>query len=120
MKDRKEKILEIRIKEKKMEASFTATRRLTKENSFAIKQELMQCATHRNCELEINLSGILFIDNTVIDIFNLLSRMARRYDSRLFLSHVGGEVMEMINLIKKHSVFDIRVVIPEKEPMIAA
>jgi len=50
----------------------------------------------------------------MMDTLNLLSRMARRYGSRVILTHVTEEVWEFIQLVKLHSVFDINKVYREE------
>ncbi|QQS49886.1 MAG: STAS domain-containing protein [Bacteroidota bacterium] len=94
--------------------SFTGVDRLTVQNTIGIREILMDMVTKRGSELEIDLSAIRFIDSHMMDTLNLLSRMSRRYGSRVVLTHVTPEVWEFIQLVKLHSVFDINKVYKEE------
>lgn len=115
MKRDNQQFLIIRNENNKAEASFR-NNKLTVLNSEALRLGLLEIVTTRNSELEINLSGIKFIDSSIIDVFNILFRMAKRFNSGVYLSHVGAELLELIELVKLHSVFDIRKVVPEIKP----
>ena len=70
---------------------------------FALKELITSYGT----KLIIDLTGVKFIDSTAFDTLNLLSRLGRKYNSSITLTGVESEVMEMIRLVKKYSVFDI-------------
>ncbi len=108
------KFLIIRNTNNRKTVSFRGVDRLTVHNSKGIREELLDMVTRRGTELEINLSEIRFIDSNMMDTLNLLSRMARRYGSRVILTHVTEEVWEFIQLVKLHSVFDINKVYREE------
>lgn len=114
MKER-DNILILKANFKKAEASFRTTNKLTVLNSENIRLELLDIVTNRNTELELNLHGINFIDSSIIDTFNILYRMAKRFNSVVFMTHVSPDLMELIKLVRVHSVFDIRVVRAEPE-----
>lgn len=101
-------ILAIENSQYKTKVSFRNIDRLTILDSEAIRLELIDLAVKKDTLLEIDLLGIRFIDSSIIDIFNLLSRMAHRYNSRVKLSNVSAELFELIELVKLHSVFDIK------------
>lgn len=71
---------------------------------FALKELI---TSSYGTKLIIDLTGVKFIDSTAFDTLNLLSRLGRRYNSSITLTGVEPEVMEMISLVKKYSVFDI-------------
>ncbi|HBH48340.1 MAG TPA: hypothetical protein DDX98_06855 [Bacteroidales bacterium] len=115
MKRDNQNFLVVKNNKSKARASFRNVNRLTVLNSEAIRLGLIDIATKRNAELEIDLRGIKFIDSSIIDTFNLLSRMAGRYNSRVVLTNVSNEVSELIELVKMHAVFDIKHVLPISE-----
>ncbi len=115
MKRDSKQFLIIRNEKNKTVASFR-NYKLTVLNSEAIRLGLLDIVTIRDSELEINLSGVKFIDSSIFDVFNLLSRMGKRFNSRVYLSNVGVELLELIELVKLHSVFDIKKVIPASQP----
>lgn len=78
---------------------------------FGLKETVMK----RGTRLIIDLTGVKFIDSDSFDTLNLLSRLARKYDSIIWLQGVEPEVMEMMRLVKKYSVFDIQHVEPLNE-----
>ena len=115
MKRESQNFLIVRNNNNRTKASFRNVNRLTVLNSEAIRLGLLDIVTIRNSELEIDLKGVKFIDSSVVDTFNLLSRMARRYNSRVLLSNVSAELSELIELVKLHSVFDIKHVFLNQE-----
>ena len=112
MKRVNQNILNVAKTKNGFKASFKNVSKLTVLNSEAMKLALLELATIRNSVLEIDISDINFIDSAIIDIFNLLSRMARRYSSTILLTNVSEEVIELVELVKAHSVFDIKHVLP--------
>lgn len=72
----------------------------------------MGIITHPGTHLTLNLSGVDFIDSKAFDDLNHLSRVARNYNSVIILSQVESSVMELIELVKKYSVFDIKAIRP--------
>jgi anti-anti-sigma regulatory factor len=98
----------VQNKDNKVAVSFNNSDQLTKANMGVIRQYLTDVVANPGTILELDLSGIHFIDNTGYDTLNLISRIGRRYGSSLTLKGVGVEVYEMINLLKKYYVFDIQ------------
>ena len=115
MKRESHNFLTIKHSKNGTKASFRKVNKLTVLNSEAIRLGLLDIATKRNSELEIDLNGVKFIDSSIIDTFNLLSRMAKRYHSKVILTNVTQELSELIELVKLHSVFDIKRVLPASE-----
>lgn len=77
-----------------------------------IREYLKDLITKRGTLMEINLNGIQFIDNEIIDTLNFLYRLGKKYNSGLALKAVEPEVFEMIDLARKYYVFDIKQVEP--------
>jgi anti-anti-sigma factor len=98
-----------------IKVAFREINKLTVLNAPSIKLGLIDIVTKRNTQLEIDLKGIKFIDSAIIDTLNLLSRMARRYNSRIILINVSDELSELLALVKMHAVFDIQRVLPEMD-----
>ena len=110
----------VRNKDKKAVASFRDIQNLTALNSEDIRLGLLDIVTTKNREIEIDLSGIKLIDSSVFDTFNLLSRLAKRFHSFFYFTHVNKELMELIELVKSHAVFDIRILKEDNQPRNAA
>ncbi len=104
---------------KKAIASFSNTTHLNILNTEIIRLGLIDIVTMRNTEVIFDLSGINVIDCSIVDTLNLLSRLAKRFNSLLLLSHVSPELQEMLDLIKVYSVFDIRILKEEHEQIAA-
>ena len=75
---------------------------------FTLKEQVRNKGTR----LVIDLTGIKFIDAESIDTLNLLSRLGRKYNSSIWLKGVEPEVVELLELARKYSVFDIQHVEP--------
>jgi len=73
-----------------------------------IRQYLKDLITKRGTRMEIDLNGIHFIDNEIIDTLNFLYRIGKKFNSLVVLKSVEPEVFEMISLAKKYYVFDIQ------------
>lgn len=110
----------IRNNDKKVVVSFRNVQNLTVLNTEIIRLGLIDKVKSKNTEVEINLRGIKLIDSSVFDTFNLLSRLAKRFNSVMYLTHIGEELMELIDLVKYHAVFDIKIVKEDKLPRNAA
>jgi anti-anti-sigma regulatory factor len=95
-------------KDNKVGISFNNSDQLTKANMGVIRQYLTEIITNPGTTLEIDLTGIHFIDNSGYDTLNLLSRIGRKYGSSILLKGVSIEVYEMIKLLKKYYVFDVQ------------
>ncbi len=120
MKGENNNFLYVRKSENKTVALFREMNQLTVPDSEAIRLKLIDIVTKRNSELEINLLGIKFIDSSIIDVFNLLYRMAKRFNSKVIITHVNEELMELIELVKIHAVFDIRTVLLHEPQRVVA
>jgi anti-anti-sigma regulatory factor len=110
----------VRNKDKKAVASFRGTQNLTVLDSEDIRLGLLDIVTTKNCEIEVDLRGIKLIDSSVFDTFNLLSRLAKRFNSFFYFTHVNKELMELIELVRSHAVFDIRILKEDNQPRNAA
>ena len=78
---------------------------------FTLKEQIR----NRGTRLIMDLTGIKFIDSDSLDTLNLLSRLGRKYDSSIWLKGVEPEVIELLELVKKYSVFDIQHIEPVNE-----
>jgi len=73
-----------------------------------INQYLKELITTRGTTMVIDMNGVHFIDNEIIDILNMLYRLGKKYNSKLIMKAVEPEVFEMISLAKKYYVFDVQ------------
>jgi len=96
----------------KVSASFTETNKLTYLNSKMVRQILVQLITKQGTQLELDMSGIRFIDSSGFDTLNLIHQLGRKYNSIFTLKGVESEVLEMMNLLRKYHIFHIRQVTP--------
>jgi anti-anti-sigma regulatory factor len=71
---------------------------------FTLKELITKAGT----KLIIDLGGVKFIDSNGFDALNLLSRLGRKYNSTISLMNVEPEAMELIYLVRKYCVFDIK------------
>lgn len=69
---------------------------------------LMEQVRSRGTRLIMDLTGIKTIDSASLDTLNLLSRLGRKYDSSIWLKGVEPEIIELLKLARKYSVFDIQ------------
>jgi ABC-type transporter Mla MlaB component len=106
-------ILVKRRKDSRAKISFKNTLVLNEHYLTNIKNQIIDFALMQNMVIEIDLQGIRFIDNSIVDLFNLVSRVGRRRNSRIVLINVNRELIELLDLIKIYSVLDIREIIPE-------
>ncbi len=120
MKSKNAIIIVKRKKNNKVETSFRNINFLNKDSTVILRIRLTQLIVIQNTILEIDLKGITFIDNSVIDTLNLVSRLGKRYNSRVILTNVGEKLLELIRLVKEHSVLDIREIKAETKTMKAA
>ncbi len=95
-----------------IEIGFDDTSRLSIINSSLIKKDLMTLVREPGTTLNLNMQGINFIDSSVFDALNHLSRVAKRNNSSVSLLNVEQPVLELIELVKKYWIFDIKCVIP--------
>ena len=96
-----------------IEVSLNAISRLTVLNAESIKNRLMHIISNRGTVLFLNVEDLRFVDSKGFDILNQLSRVARKYNSKLTLVNVDHELMELISLVKQYGIFDIDEVIPQ-------
>jgi anti-anti-sigma regulatory factor len=108
MNQAKVNFLIIQNKENKIGVSFNNSDQLTKNNMGVIRHYLTELISKPGTSLEIDLTGIHFIDNTGYDTLNLISRIGKNYGSSISLKGVGTEIYEIINLFKKYYVFDVK------------
>lgn len=73
-----------------------------------IRKQLIKLISKRGTHLELDLTGIRFIDSNGFDTLNLIHQIGRKYDSLLSLIGVENEVLEMIDLLRKYHVFHIQ------------
>ncbi len=77
--------------------------------------ELKSIVQQNGTRLVLDLHGVLNLNTTDFDTLNLLSRLARKYGSHILLTGVEPPVMELIELAREYSVFDIKQVEPVLE-----
>jgi|WetSurMetagenome_2_1015567.scaffolds.fasta_scaffold457072_1 anti-anti-sigma regulatory factor len=105
-------LLTIRYNSRKVLISFRNQEKLLVLKYAIVRQYLTDLITERETELELDLTGVRFIDNEGFDTLNILSRLGRKYNSKLVLKGVEKEVIEMMELAKKYYVFDVHYVEP--------
>jgi anti-anti-sigma regulatory factor len=105
-------LLTIRYNNRKVLISFRNQERLVVLKYGIVRQYLTDLITQRSTELELDLTGVRFIDNEGFDTLNILARLGRKYDSKLILKGVEKEVLEMMDLAKKYYVFDVKFIEP--------
>lgn len=110
MKREENNIVVVRSSDKKVDVSFKNIQSLSGQSVENIRNRLINFVTRKNYEIVINLSGIKMIESVVFDNLNLLSRMAKRYNSIICLTHIEVELLEIIELIKDYLVFDLKIV----------
>lgn len=103
-------IIQIEQSQKLTHLVIKNTNRLTQEHDEVLRIMLLDIATNRDTHIDINLNGICFIDSSIVDTLNLVSRVGRKFHSQIVLTHVGKELKEFIQLVKKHAVFDVLIV----------
>lgn len=106
---------------RRVKISFANSENLEIIKKEVVRRYLLNMVSRPGKTLEIDLSEVKFIDSEGFDILNLLARIAKKYGSRILLSCVGKELSELINLVKKYSVFYIKEIntsaIPVVEPV---
>jgi anti-anti-sigma factor len=95
-----------------VEVSLDSINRLTVLNTSVIKASLLKLVSNKNTKVFLSLRGLTFIDSTGFDCLNQISRVARQYRSNVILIEVEPELMELINLVRQYSIFDIQEVVP--------
>lgn len=97
-----------------VEAGFIDTSRICISNSEEIKNNLIDIVSQPHTHLTLNLEEVVFIDSTAFRVLNSLNQVARKHNSSISLSNVNNAVMELINLVKKYSVFNIEIIRPQQ------
>jgi len=96
----------------KVSVSFMNTDKLTGLNIQMIRQVLIKLICKHGTHLELDFSGIRFMDGDGFDTLNLIHRLGKKYGSIVTLKGVETEVLEMIDLVKKYHVFHIHQIKP--------
>ncbi|MBN2524317.1 MAG: STAS domain-containing protein [Bacteroidales bacterium] len=96
----------------KVSASFMDTNKLTALNIKLVKQILVKLITRRGTQLELDMSGIRFIDSSGFDTLNLIHQLGKKYNSTFVLTGVEMEVLDMMDLLRKYHIFHIHQVTP--------
>jgi anti-anti-sigma regulatory factor len=105
-------LLTIRYNNRKVLISFRNQEKLVVLKYAIVRQYLTDLITERGTELELDLTGVQFIDNEGFDTLNILARLGRKYNSKLVLKGVERAVIEMMDLARKYYVFDVRYIEP--------
>ncbi len=93
---------------RKVNVSFSRAHKLNVLNSKVIKSYLLNIVSHPGTSLIIDLKGIDFIDSEAFDTLNVVSRIAKSYNSEITLINVSDDILELIDLVRTYSVFDIK------------
>jgi anti-anti-sigma regulatory factor len=105
-------IFTIRYANRRVLVSFRNQEKLDILKNAFVKQYLTDLITKRGTLLELDLSGVRFIDGEGFDALNILTRIGRKYNSSLMLKGVEKEVAEMMDLAKRYYIFDVRHIEP--------
>ena len=97
---------------KSIEVRLDGINKLTVLNIASIKKSLLELVLNQNTKVYLNLQSLSFIDSSAVDCLNQISRVAQLYRSSIILTEVSQEVMELLNLIKKHSILEIHKIQP--------
>jgi anti-anti-sigma factor len=86
--------------------------RITVLNSENLKAKLIALISRNGMKVSLNLRNINFVDSSGFDCLNYVAKVARQFQSEIVLKEVQPELMELIELVRKHGVFDIKNVQP--------
>lgn len=102
-------MLEIRhINDQYAIANFTeSTKKLNVLVADKVKSELNKCIDNGCNHLILDLSNILFIDSSGFGALVTVYNHAKNMNSKVFLTNISDETMELIQLTKLDQVFDI-------------
>ena len=93
---------------KNVTVTFANSEKLDIIKNKSVRKYLMNIVSQRRAILRIDLTDVRIIDNEGFDILNLLYQISRKNDSRVVLNGVGTELLELIDLVRKYSVFYIK------------
>lgn len=103
-------IRNVNTKIRNIEVGFKDTSRICILNTHEIKSGLINIIKTPGTHLILNLEGINFIDSQAFDDLNEISTVAKESNSLVALSNVSSSVMELIDLVKKYSAFEINTI----------
>ena len=80
-----------------------------------LKRDLFNFVKKPRTNLILNLYGIKFIDSEGFSALNLISKVSRNFGSTFTLVNINSEVMELFELARKFTHFNIYYVEKENE-----
>ena len=107
--------MQIEKHRRNVHVSFKDLRKLNIFFSESLKYELFDLINKPRTNLILNLNGIHFIDTSAFSTLAFVAKSAQIFGSRLVLSNVNDELMELIELVQKFSDFNIYRISEQKE-----
>lgn len=90
-----------------IEVSFSKTEKLSISNSGEIRNQILNILSKPGTQLTINMKGVRYIDSSGLSLLSYLGRMAKIRKSGIRLSNINPTILELIDLVKENSVFEI-------------
>ena len=109
----------VRHSKRRVNVSFENSRKLNVLNKEEIRRYLIDIISKPDTNLELDLEKVEFIDSSIFETLNLVSRIGRLYGSYITLINVNKDLMELIDLVKQFSVFDIKHIVQAKDKQVA-
>ena len=88
-------------------ASFNNMSKLNVLNSKDIELQLLPLVSQPDSKLTLNFSGIKFIDSSGFETLLSLYKVAKTNNSDLNLTNLSDELLELVNLVKLDTVFQL-------------
>ena len=86
---------------------FNGIKKLNIINSEKVEKELQELIKVSNATLILDLQGIQFIDSTGFQLLLNMKRKVYFNNTRLVLTYIQDEVLELFNLLNLNNVFEI-------------
>ena len=99
--------LSIKTQRRNVHISFNGITKLNVLFSEDLKKFFFEIVKSPRTNLVINLSGIHFIDTSMFNTLSFVAKAGAIFGSKLALTEVGTDLMELIDLVKTHSDFTI-------------
>ena len=98
-------VIKIKIGDKLVDVSFNETKRLNILITNLVQKKLRQFARIPGIILNIDLSGIHFIDSAGFQTLLYILNTTKKYGAKLKLSNINNDVCELIQLVKLQNTF---------------